>query len=119
MAQEWKTLIVQDIRVVDFDHAHPVARASRTGSRTGARQRPGAATDAPAAGEALYGPPCGSVAAIPKLGRIIPYLGMFPSGIEKVRIGQKIGQGSRAGSQKARPVRRAGRKRSANDVTAR
>ena len=81
MAQEWKTLIVQDIRVVDFDHAHPVARASRTGSRTGARQRPGAATDAPAAGEALYGPPCGSVAAIPKLGRIIPYLGMYPIGI--------------------------------------
>ena len=32
---------------------------------------------------------------------------MFPSGNERVKIGQKIGQGSRAGSQKARPARRA------------
>lgn len=60
---------------------------------------------APATGSALYGLPAGSQATVPNLGRIIPYLGMFPNGNEKARIGQKTGQCSRAGSQKARPAR--------------
>ena len=55
-------------------------RAPRRG-RESARRRPGATGMPRPGGSALHGLPCGTAAAVPELGRIVPYLGMFPIGI--------------------------------------